>query len=183
MRFSLENFLKAKRINTVLLHQLDFYYCCMKQRIYLDTSVIGGAFDEEFNETTNLLFEMVVNKIFTLVISSLTLSELNLAPTYVKDFFNKIDRSNIELISSSPESELLANCYISEKVVGQTSFDDCHHIAIATILKVDILVSWNFKHIVNVFRIRGYNSVNLKLGYCQIEIRSPKDIIEYETGK
>ena len=81
------------------------------------------------------------------------------------------------------ENELLANCYISEKVVGQTSFDDCHHIAIATILKVDILVSWNFKHIVNVFRIRGYNSVNLKLGYSQIEIRSPKDIIEYETGK
>ena len=155
----------------------------MKQRIYLDTSVIGGAFDEEFNETTNLLFEMVDKKKFTIVISSLTLNELDLAPAYIKDFINKIDKSNIELISSSPESELLANCYISEKVVGQTSFDDCHHIAIATILKVDILVSWNFKHIVNVFRIRGYNSVNLKLGYSQIEIRSPKDIIEYETGK
>ena len=173
----------SKRINTAFLHQLNFYYCCMKQRIYLDTSVIGGAFDEEFNETTNLLFEMVEKKRFTLVISSLTLSELDLAPTYIKDFFNKIERSSIELISSSAESELLANCYISEKVVGQTSFEDCHHIAIATISKVDILVSWNFKHIVNVFRIRGYNSVNLKLGYSQIEIRSPKDIIEYETGK
>lgn len=84
----------------------------MKQRIYLDTLVIGGAFDEEFNETTNLLFEMVEKKKFILVISSLTLNELDLAPTYIKDFFNKIDRSNIELISSSPESELLANFYI-----------------------------------------------------------------------
>jgi predicted nucleic acid-binding protein len=155
----------------------------MKQRIYLDTSVIGGAFDEEFKQITTQLFEMTDKKKFTLVISSLTLSELDLAPTFIKDFFNKIERSNIELISASAESELLVNYYISEKVVGQTSFDDCHHIAIATISKVDILVSWNFKHIVNVFRIRGYNSVNLKLGYSQIEIRSPQDIIEYETGK
>ena len=155
----------------------------MKQRIYRDTSVIGGAFDEEFKQITTQLFEMTDKKKFTLVISSLTLSELDLAPTFIKDFFNKIERSNIELISASAESELLANYYISEKVVGQTSFDDCHHIAIATISKVDILVSWNFKHIVNVFRIRGYNSVNLKLGYSQIEIRSPKDVIEYETGK
>ena len=155
----------------------------MKQRIYLDTSVIGGAFDEEFKQITTQLFEMTDKKKFTLVISSLTLSELDLAPTFIKDFFNKIERSNIELISASAESELLANYYISEKVVGQTSFDDCHHIAIATISKVDILVSWNFKHIVNVFRIRGYNSVNLKLGSSQIEIRSPQDIIEYETGK
>jgi hypothetical protein len=75
----------------------------MKQRIYLDTSVIGGAFDEEFNETTNLLFEMVDKKRFTIVISSLTLRELDLAPPYIKDYFNKIERSNIELIGSSPE--------------------------------------------------------------------------------
>lgn len=78
------------------------------------------------------------------------------------------------------ESLDLARAYVAEKVVGQTSFDDCVHIALATIHKADILVSWNFKHIVNVYRIRGYNSVNLKLGYSAIEIRSPKDIIGYE---
>lgn len=61
------------------------------------------------------------------------------------------------------------------------SFDDCLHIALATIHKVDILVSWNFKHIVNVYRIRGYNSVNLSLGYSTLEIRSPKDVISYEN--
>jgi len=38
--------------------------------------------------------------------------------------------------------------------------DDCIHIATATIYKVDILVSWNFKHIVNVYWIRAYNSIN-----------------------
>jgi hypothetical protein len=80
----------------------------------------------------------------------------------------------------SDESLDLARAYVAEKVVGPTSFDDCIHIALATINKADILVSWNFKHIVNVYRIRGYNSVNLKLGYSTIEIRSPKDIIGYE---
>ncbi len=64
-----------------------------------------------------------------------------------------------------------------EKVVGETSIDDCRHIACATINKVDFLVSWNFKHIVNIFRIRGYNAINIKNGYGQIDIRSPKDII------
>jgi hypothetical protein len=74
----------------------------------------------------------------------------------------------------------LARAYIEENVVGKTSYDDCVHIALATIHKVDILVSWNFKHIVNIYRIRGYNSVNIRSGYTALEIRSPKDIINYE---
>ncbi len=76
-------------------------------------------------------------------------------------------------------AENLARQYIMEKVVGKTSLDDCRHIAIATIYKADFLISWNFKHIVNVFRIQGFNSVNLKNGYKQLEIRSPKDIITH----
>jgi len=73
----------------------------------------------------------------------------------------------------------LANMYIAEKVVGKTSLEDCRHIALATISKVDVLASWNFKHIVNLERIKGYNSLNLRLGYAMIEIRSPKDLINY----
>jgi hypothetical protein len=68
--------------------------------------------------------------------------------------------------------------YIAEKVVGRTSLADCQHIAIATINNADILASWNFKHIVNLNRIRGYNSVNLKEGLRILEIRSPKELIE-----
>jgi tryptophan 2,3-dioxygenase len=74
----------------------------------------------------------------------------------------------------------LATEYIAEKVVGQTSFADCLHIAIATINKADFLVSWNFKHIVNVERIRGYNAINIKKGYKQLEIRSPREFEIYE---
>jgi len=75
----------------------------------------------------------------------------------------------------------LADSYIAENVVGKTSREDCFHIALATIYKADVLVSWNFKHIVNVIRIRGYNAVNMKLGYQTIDIRSPKEIIVYEN--
>ena len=155
----------------------------MKQRIYLDTSVIGGIFDEKFEVITNMLFNLVKLNQIIIVLSDLTENEIKLAPLRVNNFFYSLGEFNVEFINGLEESNRLAKAYINEKVVGPTSFDDCHHIAIATILKVDILVSWNFKHIVNVFRIRGYNSVNLKLGYSQIEIRSPKDIIEYETGK
>jgi hypothetical protein len=82
-------------------------------------------------------------------------------------------------VSLTQESIDLANRYIAEKVVGGASIDDCYHIAIATIAKVDVLASWNFKHIVNLDRIKGYNGVNLKMGYSMIEIRNPKDLINH----
>ncbi len=65
-------------------------------------------------------------------------------------------------------------------VVGPTSFADCLHIALATINRADFLVSWTFKHIVNLERIRGYNSINIKNGYKQLEIRSPREFEKYE---
>ena len=84
-----------------------------------------------------------------------------------------------EFLREDEDALELAAAYISENVVGQTSFADCLHIALATINKADLLVSWNFKHIVNIERIRGYNSVNIKNGYKQLEIRSPRDLMNY----
>jgi hypothetical protein len=87
----------------------------------------------------------------------------------------------IEYIEITPEAVELADRYITENVVGKTSRDDCIHIALATIFRADVLISWNFKHIVNYKRIRGYNAVNLKFGYPLIEIRSPQEMINYES--
>lgn len=123
---------------------------------------------------------MVKAEEITCVYSDLTELELENAPEKVKEYFIKLSSNNIEFIEITEEMDQLANSYVNEKVVGETSIDDCRHIACATIMKVDYLVSWNFKHIVNVFRIRGYNSVNLKNGYIQLDIRSPKDIISNE---
>ena len=86
----------------------------------------------------------------------------------------------MEKVLFTEEILKLASLYVAERVVGQTSFDDCIHIATATIYKADILVSWNFKHIVNLYRIRRYNSINIRLNYSALEIRSPKEILEYE---
>ena len=153
----------------------------MKQRFYFDTSVFGGVFDSEFEQETLILFERVKLGQIMCVYSDLTISELSKAPSRVRSFLENLENEFKEKIFVTSESLLLAETYVDEKVVGETSLDDCLHIAMATINKVDILVSWNFKHIVNVYRIRGYNSINLRLGYSQLNIHSPKEIVGYEN--
>jgi len=153
----------------------------MVQRFYFDTSVFGGIFDEEFETESQLLFDMVHNGIVRCVYSELSEKELQNAPERVKAFFQELNSAQVERIQITEECYQLAKMYIDEKVVGHTSFDDCLHIAAATLNKVDILVSWNFKHIVNIFRIRGYNSVNLKLGHGTLEIRSPREIVSNDN--
>ena len=153
----------------------------MKLRIYIDTSVIGGFFDEEFEEATKGLFQRLEKKEIIFVISDLLDLELSNAPKRVRELLHNYSNDNFERISVNQETIDLANTYIDEKVVGRTSVEDCRHIALATINKVDVLASWNFKHIVNLEKIKGYNSVNLKLGYAMIEIRSPKDLNRYEN--
>ena len=154
----------------------------MKQRFYIDTSVFGGHFDVEFAEFTIPLFKRLQNGEFTLLFSTVTQEELANAPENVRNLVQHIKAEYTEFIEISDEAVDLAMEYVSEKVVGQTSFADCLHIALATINNADYLISWNFKHIVNVQRIRGYNSINIKNGYKLLEIRSPRDFIQYEDN-
>jgi len=141
--------------------------------LYLDTSVVGGYFDEEFEQDTKLLFEKVKAGEYKAFVSTIVIGELARAPEEIRNLLNEIEHSVIKVL---PEYERLADEYIKEKVVGETSRDDCIHIATATVNNIDVLVSWNFKHIVNVKRIISYNSVNMKNGYKCLEIRSPKDL-------
>lgn len=151
------------------------------QCFYFDTSVFGGLFDTEFEEETTLLFERVSLGQIKCVDSNLTESELTNAPERVRDFFEDLKDELKEKVLVTPEALKLAQTYVDEKVVGETSLDDCVHIATATLNKVDMLVSWNFRHIVNVYRIRGYNSINLRLGHGTLEIHSPKEIVNNEN--
>ena len=145
----------------------------MKPRLYLDG---------EFSEHTIPLFERLRTNEFILLFSTVTQDELENAPEKVKNLVKGIKEEYTEFIEATEEAVELASAYIDEKVVGQTSFADCLHIAIATINKADYLISWNFKHIVNVERIEGYNSINLKKGYKQLEIRSPREFEKYEDN-
>lgn len=153
----------------------------MKLRVYIDTSIVGGYFDEEFRETTIKLFERLNNNEIIFVVSELLDLELMNAPQQVRELLLTFSSDKFQRIELTEEAITLADAYIHEKVVGKTSLEDCRHIALATIHKVDVLASWNFKHIVNLDRIKGYNSVNLRLGYSMIEIRSPKDLVNYEN--
>ena len=150
-----------------------------RQRIYLDTSVFGGYFDSEFEEFTKPLFDRIYKGEFIVLLSAVLQRELEPAPEKIINLVKKMDNRYIKFVEENNEALNLATEYITEEVVGQTSYADCLHIALATIDQADLLISWNFKHIVNVERIRGYNSINVKNGYKQLEIRSPRDLMYY----
>jgi len=150
-----------------------------KQRIYIDTSVFGGYFDVEFEEFTKPLFKRINIGEFIVLYSPITQEELENAPDRVRELVESLKKEQTEFVNTTDEAVVLASEYISESVVGKTSYADCLHIALATINRADLLVSWNFKHIVNIERIRGYNSINIKNGYKQLEIRSPRDLMNY----
>ncbi|NOX87070.1 MAG: type II toxin-antitoxin system VapC family toxin [Chlorobi bacterium] len=149
--------------------------------IYVDTSVFGGKFDPEFELWTNLFFEKVFDSDLKLIYSEVTEDELFNAPEKVRNFINSIPKKNFLYVELTEEAIILSEKYLKEKVVGKSNRADCYHIAIATVLKADILVSWNFKHIVNIQRINGYNAVNLMYGYKPIEIRNPREVFDYEN--
>lgn len=154
----------------------------MIKRVYVDTSVIGGQFDVEFSADTIPFFEYVRKGKINIIVSDLLEAELLRAPEQIRQFLKDIPETFIERIKLSEESANLADKYIEAKVVGKTSRADCQHIAMATVVNADVLVSWNFKHIVNLDKIRGYNGINYLLGYNMIEIRTPKEIINYENN-
>tara|TARA_R110002096_G_scaffold73108_1_gene173284 strand:+ start:868 stop:1242 length:375 start_codon:yes stop_codon:yes gene_type:complete len=115
------------------------------------------------------------------VVSDLLDIELENAPEQVRNLLFDYSAECFERIALTNEARELGEKYILENVVGRTSIEDCLHIAMATIHNVDVLASWNFKHIVNFQRIKGYNAVNIKNGYNLLEIRNPKDLTNYEN--
>lgn len=146
-------------------------------KFYVDTSVWGGHEDEEFEEWTIPFFAQARLGNFIIVLTDLTLRELAAAPERVRQLTETIPDPFLELVSLSTEAKQLAKHYITEGVLTPKFESDAQHIAMSTILKVDSLVSWNFKHMVNFFRIRQYNSINLKFGYQTIDIRTPKEVM------
>ena len=141
-------------------------------RIYVDTSVIGGCHDDEFREASMALFETFHRGEATLVISEVTLRELEGAPSPVRDTARQVT----ETLVASPVAYKLAEAYITSGAIGPAHYNDALHVAIASLGGVDVIASWNFKHMVSWRRIQAYNSINRNLGYPPIDIRSPKEI-------
>jgi hypothetical protein len=145
-------------------------------KFYVDTSVWGGYNDKEFSEWTIPFLEQAKQGKFIIVLSDVTIGELQKAPELIRELPISIPPEFIELVNITDEQFALADKYVNEGALTSKFYTDAQHIAISSILKVDSLVSWNFKHMVNFFRIRQYNSVNLKFGYSTIDIRTPKEV-------
>jgi hypothetical protein len=152
----------------------------MVARIYVDTSVIGGCEDEEFRVHSRRLMDAFVRGDLKLVLSELTVRELAPAPEAVRAVLGTVPDANIEVVRLTPAAGELARRYLAEGILPANMLADAQHIAMATISQVDALVSWNFRHMVNLPRIHRYHEVNAKLGYPTIEIRSPREVLANE---
>ena len=145
-------------------------------RLYVDTSVIGGVHDDEFREASARLFENVRLGNARLIVSNIMLEELENAPPQVRQVVSAIPTEMYEAVEVTDEVQRLAGAYIEQGAIGCSNRTDAEHIALATLHKADMLVSWNFKHMVNWHRIQAYNAINRQLGYGNIDIRSPKEV-------
>lgn len=150
-----------------------------RQRIYADTSVYGGCFDEEFDSWSQLFFDQVRAGRFALVASAVVERELQGAPQPVSEFYRSLSEF-VELAALSDEALELRSAYLAAGIVGAASTDDALHVALASTTRCDLIVSWNFKHIVHAGKVPLYNAVNTLRGWPAIRIHSPPEVLHYE---
>ncbi len=149
-----------------------------KWRLYVDTSVFGGCFDtaEGWAEDSRRVIDAAWEGRAVICFSDTVARELEEAPARVKELWNSLPAKCREQVTVTAEIEALSAAYLAAGVVGRTSIDDTLHVAAATVARVDAIVSWNFKHIVRLDRIKGYNQVNLLNGYGVMTIVSPREV-------
>ena len=148
-------------------------------RIYVDSSVVSGVFDHhlpERVEQARLFWQSVADGKVRIIASDVLDEELADAPQHIQDFFDNLPESQIERIILTDEVKELSERYVAEGIVGESNLNDCRHVAFATFAAVDVLVSWNFRHIVTLNKIYRYNAINKLLGYREIEIRTPEEV-------
>jgi predicted nucleic acid-binding protein len=145
-------------------------------RVYIDTSVFGGYFDEEFSEITVQFFDALFAGKITALISDTLVEELIEAPRQVQDLLERTLQTPCERFGVSEQTNRLKDAYLRAGIVTGKYADDALHVAHATIVRADVVVSWNFKHLVNPQRERAFNGVNLACGYGLISILTPMEI-------
>ncbi len=151
-------------------------------RIYIDTSVIGGCFDVGFAAESLRVLRLAEKGALILLISEVTRRELEKAPAQVQKMLASIPRKCIEEVLASEPAIHLRDAYIRAGIVGLKWLDDALHVALATVVKADAIVSWNFKHIVRLDKIKAYNEVNLQAGHSIITIVTPREVYADEDA-
>ena len=149
------------------------------QRVYIETSVVGGCFDEEFAPWSNGLMKDFRLGNFRPVLSETVAAEIRPAPEEVREKYTEIESWNPEFAELTDEVRALAEAYTEREIISPQYANDGLHIALATVAEADILTSWNFRHIVHFDKIRRFNAVNRESGYKPIEIYSPREVTNY----
>lgn len=150
--------------------------------VYADTSVFGGVFDDEFMLASRIFFQQVRANRFLLKLSALVRYELEPAPAHIREYFLNMTET-CDIFEIPDEAILLRDYYLKSGIVGQSSVADALHVAHATILRCQLIVSWNFKHIVHFRKIPLYNKINREAGYAEIDICTPQEAIRHEEEK
>lgn len=145
-------------------------------RLYLVTSVFGGYFDLEFQKESIRLISGIVHEKFIYLISEIVINEIQDAPMHIQELFASLSRYNLELVPLSSEVIALRNAYLSVGVLGPRWLDDATHVALATAARADALISWNFRHLVRLDKIKAFNQVNFQQNYGLIQILSPREV-------
>lgn len=149
-------------------------------RIYVDTSVYGGCFDEIFKRESMKLFDEIGRGKFILIVSSAIISELKRAPLEIQAVLEAVPNEFMEKVEVNHDVRALRDAYLDANIVTVKSIVDAEHIAAAAVFQADLIVSWNFKHIVHFEKIPKFQGINLSRGYAAIPIYSPKEVVSYE---
>jgi predicted nucleic acid-binding protein len=152
-------------------------------KIYLETSVLNFVFADDSPDKkadTIKLFEEIKNGRYAPFTSDYVKKEINNTPDRnKKEEMNKlIVEHNIKRLRKTNEIKRLADEYVKEGIIPEKYTTDALHIAAATVYDLDIIVSWNFQHIVKRKTIVMTEAVNLRNGYKRVEIYSPTEVIE-----
>jgi hypothetical protein len=152
-----------------------------KLKLYLETSVWNFLFADDAPERkgdTIRFFEEIRNGDYELFISGLVIAEIERAREPVRNMLlEKIDEIEPEVLEIIGEADGLAQKYAGACFLPEKAFDDLTHVAVATVNRMDFLVSWNLKHIVKVKSIAGINEVNLSEGYRELKICTVQGVI------
>ena len=128
-------------------------------RVYIDSSVVGGCRDIQFEDDSLRLMGWARQRELMLVIGEVTLRELEAAPSEVKGILSGLLPNCLEFVPLTTEILTLRDAYVRAGVVGPQWLNDAAHVATATVAQADAIASWNFKHIVRLERIKGYKGI------------------------
>ena len=148
-------------------------------RIYLDTSVFGGCCDAEFAEDSLRLIKAVRSGGVVALVSEVVLAELADAPENVRHVLEELPDFGLERVEMTPDVYELQSAYLRHRILSSRRADDALHVAAATVARADAIVSWNFRHIVRLDRIKGFNRVNHEMGYGHLTVLSPREVLTH----